>query len=243
MAIKDRSVTISTWNLAWATPGSDALDTMLARLASHEPQIICLTEGYTGGVPDYGYVITGEADWGYSSPADRRKVMLWSKSPWREVDQLGHADLPSGRFVSGVTDTDIGPLRMIGVCIPWRDAHVRTGRRDREPWQDHLTYLDGLGPLLEDRTTRTVLLGDFNQRMPRRWSPEHVYERLVTTLGSQFEVVSRGRLEPVRAQAIDHIAISSDLRAEAVRSLSNTDDQGRELSDHFGVSATISVAS
>jgi hypothetical protein len=41
-----------------------------------------------------------------------------------------------------VTDTPIGPIRFVGVCIPWRDAHVRTGRRDRAPWEDHLRFLE-----------------------------------------------------------------------------------------------------
>jgi hypothetical protein len=41
-----------------------------------------------------------------------------------------------------VTDTPIGPIRFVGVCIPWRDAHVRTGRRDRAPCEDHLRFLE-----------------------------------------------------------------------------------------------------
>lgn len=230
---------IATWNLAWAKPGSSALTTMLSRLKTHNSDIVCFTECYTDGVPNNGYVITGEPDWGYASHPERRKVLLWSKSPWSRVDQLGHSEMPSGRFISAETETPLGKLKVIGVCIPWRDAHVRTGRSDREPWEDHLGYLSSLGRILQDQPERTVLLGDFNQRVPRRWTPKKVHHSLLASLNHKFNIVTGGLLQPVDAQAIDHIAVSSDLKSEAIVTISNTSEDNRKLSDHFGVTARV----
>ncbi|HEY1051050.1 MAG TPA: hypothetical protein VGE39_14870, partial [Prosthecobacter sp.] len=115
-------------------------------MSSH---VICVTEGYADIFPEGGHIITSDADHGYPITPGRHKVLLWSRNPWREVDALGSALLPPGRFVAGTTDTPRGPLRFIGVCIPWRDAHVRTGQRNRQPWEDHLTYLQHLRPLLQ----------------------------------------------------------------------------------------------
>ena len=44
-------------------------------------------------------------------------------------------------FIAGTTKTPIGPVRIIGVCIPWDRAHISTGRKDRRPWEDHHAYL------------------------------------------------------------------------------------------------------
>ena len=107
-------------------------------------------------------------------------MLLWSKRPWSVVDPAGSEALPSGRLVAGITQTDLGPLTVVGVCIPWRDAHVRTGRKDRDPWQDHESWLSGFETLPYRRATeRTVVLGDFNQRIPGRSQPKRVYEALL----------------------------------------------------------------
>src|SRR3546814_18022620 len=93
----------------------------------------------------------------------------------------------------GETQTPLGSVLVVGVCVPWADAHVTTGRRDRQRWQDHRTYLDALGPLLravgDERPI--IVSGDFNQRIPRRWSPVEVYDAL-TTAFSGFAVATEG---------------------------------------------------
>lgn len=216
---------------------------MLERLRAHEPDVVCFTEAYVDGILEGGYTISGEADWGYPSNPDRRKAILWSKSPWQEVDQVGDPTLPGGRFVSGTTETPLGPVNVVGVCIPWRDAHVRTGRCDRKPWQDHLAYLEALEAIGSDQHTRTILLGDFNQRVPRRWTPEHVHQRLLDVMGNKLEIVTSGVLQPIDAQAIDHVAVSDDLEAKSVTTISNIADDGKKLSDHFGVTAVLSSKS
>lgn len=241
MAEQVRTTSISTWNLAWAPPSSNKLGTMMNRLKAHEPDVVCFTEAHTDGILEAGYAISGEADWGYDSDPNARKVILWSKSPWQNVDQIGDRGLPSGRFVSGTTETPLGLVNVIGVCIPWRDAHVRTGRCDREPWQDHLAYLDVLQGIISDSSSKTVLLGDFNQRVPRRWTPERVHQRLLDAIKERLKIVTSGLLQPIGAQTIDHLAVSSDLEAKSIETISNVADDGKKLSDHFGVTAVLSM--
>jgi hypothetical protein len=101
-----------------------------------------------------GHWISADPDYGYSQPGNRRKVMLWSRSSWSSVDRVGSTRIPGGRFVSGTTATSIGPVTFLGVCIPWRDAHVRTGRKDRSGWEDHSAYLMGLKRLLTRRRSK-----------------------------------------------------------------------------------------
>jgi len=157
------------------------------------------------------------------------------------VDEIGDLRLPGGRFVAGSTNTPFGALRVIGVCIPWRDAHVRTGRGDRDAWEEHLAYLETLQKVLQGHTSRTIILGDFNQRIPRRWTPEHVHQRLLDAFEPDFSIVTEGLLEPAGAQAIDHMALSNDLIADQVTTISNLTDGGRHLSDHFGITAKITT--
>ena len=47
----------------------------------------------------------------------RRKVLRWSRAPWENVDDVGNESLPPGRFVSGVTQTGVGEVTIIGVCL------------------------------------------------------------------------------------------------------------------------------
>jgi len=130
---------------------------------------VCLTEGEPDLCPPNGYTITSSNEHGYTSRrGGQRKVLLWSQQEWDNVDEIGNSGLPPGRYISGVTDTNLGPLRIIGVCIPWSHAHVSTGRRDRQLWQDHLTFLEELESLLNRRSDDidTIVVGDFNQRIP-----------------------------------------------------------------------------
>lgn len=186
---------------------------------------------------DSGHLISSDADHGYNTTDDRRKVMLWSKNPWSSVDTGNGFDFPSGRFVSGITETPLGSIRFVGVCIPWKSAHVSTGRCDREVWRDHMSYLDALEKWLKstDISEPVILLGDFNQRIPYSGQSKRAYERLMSVLTPQFEVVTDGVLAGVHEQSIDHIAVSSHFGFSTVNTFSKTNDDGVKLSDHFGL--------
>jgi hypothetical protein len=128
--------------------------------------------GLVGGS---GHVVDAGGDWGYGDQRHRRKLLAWSKNPWRELDFIDHG-AAKGRLLSAVTHTNAQPVRVIAVCIPWRDAHVRTGRADAGLWDEHIEFCDQLREYLQSLDARapTVVIGDFNQRVPgaaRRSAP------------------------------------------------------------------------
>ena len=90
---------ISCWNSDWATPSSERGKFFIEQFDS---DIICLTEGYENLLPKDGYIISSHEDYGYKTKNGRRKVILWSKDKWTEIDQLGSNQIPSGRFISGL---------------------------------------------------------------------------------------------------------------------------------------------
>lgn len=235
-------LTVATWNAEWRAPGSADAALIRERLDAVGADIICLTEAYGGIMGSGGHLIEAEPDYGYPVVEGRRKVLLWSREPWEVVDRVGRAELPPGRFVAGRTTTPFGPIDVIGVCIPWREAHVRSGRRDRTLWQDHLAYLKGLRGILADRTERTLVMGDFNQRVPRQYSPPHVFAALEATL-ENFRVATAGTIAPIGKAAIDHIAYTGDLEPLDISGLSNLAPDGREISDHFGVAVQLRTLS
>lgn len=119
---------IITWNVNWARPDGNREGLIKKVTSEFEPEVACITEGHKEIFTE-GYSIFSDADYGYESPTYRRKVILWSKNPWNRIDTLGGEGLPGGRFISGTTMTSIGEVKFIGVCIPWRDAHVISGRK------------------------------------------------------------------------------------------------------------------
>lgn len=228
---------ILTWNVQWARAGTPRGEEIKRQVGETDPDIICITEGFSELLPESGGIIDSDPDYGYRMHEGRRKVLLWSRKGWGEIDRVGHPEMPGGRFVAGSTETQVGVVRALGVCIPWRDAHVRTGRGDREAWEDHRKYLRGLKSVLEPsgRTDDEIVVGDFNQRIPRKRTPKAVFEQLMNTMGDGFSICTAGELADVDALAIDHIAHRGRLSCGAVKVLPKISEEGLRLSDHFGL--------
>jgi hypothetical protein len=230
-------VRVGIWNVQWRSWNGAAGMTMAQRLWSHDPEVVCITEGLVHPPPELGGKwVSADPDYGYSQPGNRRKVMLWSRSSWSSVDRVGSTPMPGGRLVSGTTPTSLGPVTFLGVCIPWRDAHVRTGRKDRSGWEDHLAYLIGLKGLLTRRRPQSplVVLGDFNQRMPRRNAPRRVFQLLEEAMANLVWATA-GAVPGLDRPVIDHLVHSPDLRAMKVQGLDSRDEMGNRLSDHPGI--------
>jgi endonuclease/exonuclease/phosphatase family metal-dependent hydrolase len=192
--------------------------------------VMVCTECELGSLPN-GHVVDGGADWGYPLPSPgRRKVALWSSEPWTAVAHYEHDDLPGGRAVAATTSTAIGPLRVVGVCIPWRDAHVTTGRRDRSPWEDHAAFLRHLPRMLEWADEPLILAGDFNQRIPRVRQPVALADALARALRG-LSIPTAG--STALGHLIDHVALGSGLAASSVELLPDRSAHG-PLSDHVG---------
>ena len=236
-------VSITVWNVAWAMPSTPRGTFFQQQLVEPTTSVACVTEGCAALLPDHGDLLSTDPDYGYPLRPHRRKVMLWSRLPWRDLDLVGDPALPPGRFVAGTTETPIGDVRFIGVCIPWRDAHVRTGLRDRKPWADHLSYLRHLRSVLDRLADErpTVILGDFNQRVPRVRQPTEVYAALMATMQA-MTFATAGRIEGAPTPSIDHVVCTPDLMGNAVRYLSPHYEGGGVMSDHFGLEVRLNRA-
>lgn len=228
---------VLVWNSEWARPDSQRGRMIREVLRSPDPDLICLTEGYEEILPETGHIITSEPDYGYKLFRGRRKVLLWSREPWRSVDVVGSKDLPTGRFVGGVTCTSLGDIGIVGVCIPWKDAHVRTGKRNRAAWEDHCSYLRTLPLVLDECDTRErfLLAGDWNQRIPPTARVPAMARELLTHALDRLTITTAGPVNPHGNQVIDHLTCSPDLIAVSRETLPCEDGTGRPLSDHVGV--------
>ena len=211
----DSSLKISCWNSDWATPTSKRGKFFIDQFDS---DIICLTEGYENLLPKDGYIISSHKDYGYKTKNGRRKVILWSKDKWTDIDQVGSNKIPSVRFISGITKG----IRIIGICIPWRFAHVSSGRKDRKPWEDHLSFIQNLS----FSNQKTIILGDFNQNIPKKNQTEIAFSSLMKLIEG-FNLLTTD-------MGLDHIVISKDLKAESVKKIATWDN-----SDHDGITCSI----
>lgn len=227
---------IATWNTDNASPSSERGQRAGRWLAQLGADVICLTEAFADVLPAGGHTVAAAGDWGYPPRDERRRVLLWTRHAWTDPEVTGPDGMPPGRFVAATTQG----VRFLGVCIPWRDARVRTGRRDRSPWGDHLSYLAAL-PAALPSTGPVVVLGDFNQRAPRTRQPVRVADALADALDG-LRLLTAGRVAGLDEQLIDHVAISADLRAARLRGWRVSTDAGRWVSDHSGVTVDVEFA-
>ena len=237
------SLIVVNWNVEWATPNSRRTAEILGRINRHVPEVACLTETHAGLLSQHGHTICSQPDYGYTVKKDRRKVMLWSREPWNQVDDTENDSMPPGRFVSGVTQSSVGETAVIGICIPWFRSRTEASRKveRRMPWADHEQYLVGLSEVLERaELKRLIVMGDFNQIIGQgsRARPE-----LRLALRKAFPPSMRIATSDLAFQgrrSIDHIALSADWAIGSLGVISNI-HEGRKLTDHFGVVANLTV--
>ena len=239
MAIGPMSLSIVNWNVEWATPRSRRTPEILTRIIQHNPEVACLTEADHRLLSQQGYAICSQPDYGYALKEGRRKVMLWSKNPWEQVDDVGMDSLPPGRFVAGSTQTSLGQVTVVGICIPWFGSRTRDKRKKR--WEDHGDYLVGLTEILDRMAGwRLIVIGDFNQRIGKgSRAPRELQLALQEAFSQNLAIVTSGLALEGRG-SIDHIALSSDLELESLGAISNI-QEGKKLSDHYGVFAQVSA--
>lgn len=222
-------LSIATWNVEWATPNSSKGKRIARILQELQADVIVLTEGCAELLPP-GNVVDAGNDWGYETKDARcRKVILWSRFDILSTTTREDLELPSGRFISATVETSSSQVDIAAVCIPWKDAHVRSGRRDRQPWEDHSHFLNGLNKFVHENTGSLIVAGDFNQRIPRVTQPRPIYDQLEICLTPLTVCTSI----PMDKPLIDHIAISRDMHSGEVSIIPDHDDFG-QLSDHRG---------
>ena len=237
------SLRLVNWNVEWATPRSRRSPEILSRIGEHAPEVICLTEVHAGLLSRDGHTICSQSDYGYPTKEGRRKVLLWSRAPWEQADDVGTDAMPPGRFVSGVTLTSVGEVTVVGVCIPWFGSRTEARRKleCKMRWEDHGQYLDGLAEALERASTkRLIVMGDFNQRIRQGSSvPPNLRSALQRAIPPRMTIATSA-LGFQGRRSIDHIALSEDLTAESLGVISNIHGESK-LSDHFGVVADLSA--
>ena len=237
------TLTIVNWNVEWATPKSKRSPEIVRRIAEHRPDIICLTETHEDLLDDHGgHAILCCRDHGHQIVKGRRKVMIWSAQPWHQVDCIGDAALPPGRFVSGVTSTPLGETTVIGICIPWSGSRTQKFGGTQKQWQDHEKYLDALIQFLPSiETPNLVVLGDFNQAIGQRSNvPIRLRDKLQAAFSPDFNIPTASLCHNGKF-SIDHLALRSGLSVASLDAISNIGLNGRRLSDHFGVAATLAT--
>lgn len=234
---------VVNWNVEWATPRSRRIPEILRRIDVHSPEVVCLTETHTDLPSSDGYTIYSEADAGYGVREERRKVLLWSKEPWEQVDDVGSDLMPPGRFVAGVTRTSLGEVTIMGICIPWSGSRTeaRRGSERKRRWEDHEQYIRNLSEVLKVAPSeRMIVMGDFNQRIgPYSSAPVKLRSALLSAVPPRMAIATAA-LGFQGRRTIDHIALTEDMVVESLSVISNIHGESR-LSDHFGIAATLSV--
>ena len=239
MTTPGQTVRVLSWNLERKRPESPLGKTGVEHLASYGPDVMVLTEVRTTFPVGDGHALWCEPPRSSVFDDKERKVMIWSKQPWRLVDRIGIDGLDQRRFISATTDTPIGPVRVLGVCIPWHMAEV-THPIDvkRKPWELHIRYLTLLHELLAASDMPTIVAGDFNQRTPRVKGGNKAASEVLNETFADFDIVTQGQLEGGTRPGIDHIALSSQLRSTNTWAWPNVVN-GQRLSDHEGAGADL----
>lgn len=208
-------------------------------IESQDADAICLTEAFPEYLPDHGHMLcSGKSGWGWPEEQGARKVLLWSRNEWSEVDDIGASGLPPGRFIRAVTQFVGVDWTIIGMCIPWHGYGKASGF---STWQGACDYLDGL---LKDvlptvaKTPRTLLVGDFNLQIPPVNYPNPRSKSGGELVNDKRKKTFSGWLIPtsgIRKHFVDHIAMSTDLRVGSMRFIRKLRLDGKDLNDHNGV--------
>jgi endonuclease/exonuclease/phosphatase family metal-dependent hydrolase len=223
-------IRIATWNAEWASPDSGVGNRIKEIIHNTESDVFVVTEGCRELLPD-GYVAEAGTNWGYEyADKRRRKTLLWSRYPLLNIDLAENSNMPPGRFVSATVKHPESDFLVFAICVPWKDAHVRTGRKDRAPWEEHVAFLEGMKQLIRQVTIPLVITGDYNQRIPRVTQPQAVADKLTLCL-KDLQVCTA---LPLDKPLIDHIAVSNHFSALNSGIIPDHDEFGR-LSDHRGV--------
>ena len=189
-----------------------------------------------GIFPDAGQVICPSGDSGHPRSDGAKKVLLWSKRPWAEVDPIGSPALPGGRFVRGETLTASGlSITVVGVCIPWHYANVADGRMNRRQWEENEMWIEEFQVLRHKLPgSKAIVLGTFNHRIPYEWGKKVAYQNLRDAFRG-WEIATEGDVPGASRKSIDHIAHTPDLGRSRVAVWPEREADGKPRTTYFGI--------
>ncbi len=227
---------IVNWNIERHAPATWQAKSLLAEIAGLGPDVLCLTEAWEGSAADLGgYAISAPGALWSTEDENERKVLLWSKHPWQDVETIDALEV-TGSAITGLTVVGETRLRVTGLCIPYHFASPIGQEPRARPWSQHERFLEDLAPRIRQWRDEgpVIVVGDFNQFMPHAWGPKRSHALMEKTLAG-FSFVTTGDIEGVGARAIDHVAIAGNLEATRVFGRPAASEDGRRRSDHFGV--------
>lgn len=230
---------IATWNTEWRKRHSRDAGLIRERLAAVDSDIVVLTETHFDFLEDWeGYSICGPEEYGEARWRSCRSVLLWSKWPWTGLDTVGSPGIIPGCYVKAISSTPFGEIPVAGIIIPYHMSNVTHGTGDRRAWEDHESSLDALHGIVRELPTVSLVMGDFNQRIPFAWGSRRLNKKLLDTF-SPMEIMTGGPIEPIGDLAIDHIACGRAWKANRIEGISNIREDGGRVSDHFGLFAEL----
>ncbi|MDE2776124.1 MAG: endonuclease/exonuclease/phosphatase family protein [Chloroflexota bacterium] len=240
---------ILNWNTEFVSPRakSDKFERIRATIAAYDADIICLTEAYPEALPDGGYLIkSNESGRVRAEAGGARKVILWSRNDWSDVDVIGSPEMPVGRFVSAKTKGAQGiEWTFVGMCVPYFGYRVNKktwGDEAMRPWQGAEIYLDCLASVVLPQNRfgkRAILLGDYNMHIPPGNSSRQtkaVSQKCAAAFAG-WEMPTAGEINDpaLDKRFIDHVALTNDIELRSIRFISRFARDGTRLSDHNGV--------
>lgn len=223
---------VATWNLERKKPtsprGSEAIDYLYSRSAD----VLVVTETRTSLPTHAGHLLVAEPPVGDRFDEDERKIVLWSANPLTPV--TFDSPIDPTRFVAARTETPVGTVLVLAVCITWHMAEVTYHHGvKRRPWELHMNYLEHLGEILKAIDEPAIVAGDFNQRTPRKKGGNHAASQALDRTFENITIATAGTVPGCVKPGIDHIAASRHLHAVNVEGWVN-DVTGNRLSDHDG---------
>ncbi|MEP1209596.1 MAG: endonuclease/exonuclease/phosphatase family protein [Rhizobiaceae bacterium] len=226
---------IINWNIQRHAPGTWQAKSIMSEIEDLEPDLVCLTEAWEASADELnGFTVSSRGiAWSKQESAER-KVLIWSKSPLTLCNSTGSmADLGGALEVRTVLANT--QIRVLGLCIPYHMASPIGAEIKRKPWLQHNEFVDQLANFTKqlDPNVPTIVVGDFNRRIPSTWGPKKSLEKLLSAL-ENFRLVTAGPIPGLGRNTVDHIALSKGLTDSNVQGLSEFDSRGRPRSDHFG---------
>jgi hypothetical protein len=228
-------LTIATWNIEFTPPSSICGRAIRRVLSARYADIVVLTEAFADTISG-GHVACSGGKYGYQADRKRHNVVLWSRMAFRNIDCFGSPDLPPDRFVAGTTETPIGAVRVLGICLPREDGNVNAGCGDRVPGEDYVNYLAVLDELLhrDFHSERLIIAGNWNRCRPAARLPLHVREAQRRTF-RHVCVATAGALPLLSSVAIDDVAHTRDLATVNVACWPGYDADSTGLRHRSGV--------
>ena len=157
---------IATWNLERKNPTSPRGTEAIEYLRSLSAEVAVVTEARESFSLGDGQSECGSPRRAGRFAPDERTVVVWSSGGLERVEFDSPID--PRRFVAVRASTSMGPLLVLGLCIPWHMAQVtyHTGPK-KKPWEEHLQYLADLEHVFGSIDEPFIAASDFNQGIPR----------------------------------------------------------------------------